>query len=305
MLQKFIIKAFKVAFKLVETVFPALAGKWAIRLFFTPGKPLRVNGEQQLPENADIQKILFRSNYKLDDSGDYYLRYSWGQGPAVLLVHGWGGSGLQMAHFAKPLAEAGYRVITFDAPAHGGSPGKRTNMMEFAQVVQDIALHVGDFYAIIGHSLGGAAAAYAVSQGVKTKKLVTIGSPVSVAEILDEFARQVNASAGTINRLRAFIERFGAKSIGEMSFVHFAPRLRQSGLVIHDQDDREIPYTQALDLFQQWGGSQLLLTEGLGHRRILKDEETIANILQFVGRAPRKEDWNSYQHSAISGRAEA
>lgn len=299
MLQKIIIDVFRTVFKLVETIFPPLAGKWAIRLFFTPGKSLRVKEEQQLIKGADIQKILFRSNFKLDDSEDYYLRYSWGEGPAVLLVHGWGGSGLQMAHLAQPLIDAGFRVITFDAPAHGKSPGKRTNMMEFAQVVQDIALHLGDFYAVIGHSLGGAAAGYAVSQGVKTKKFVTIGSPVSVAEILQEFARQVNASAGTINRLRAFIERFGGKSIEDMSLIHFASRLRPSGLIIHDQDDREIPYTQALDLFQQWNGSQLLLTEGLGHRRILRDEETIANILQFIGEAPGKSVLNSYQPSAL------
>lgn len=301
MLQKIIIKIFKSAFRFVEIFFPPVAGKWAIRLFFTPGKPLRVKEERQLIKDAEIRKILFRSNYKLDDSEDYYLRYSWGEGPAVLLVHGWGGSGLQMAHLARPLIEAGFRVITFDAPAHGRSPGKRTNMMEFAQVVQDIALHVGDFYAIIGHSLGGAAAGYAVSQGVKSKKFVTIGSPVSVAEILQEFARQINASAGTIDRLRTYIERFGGKSIEEMSLIHLASRLRPSGLVIHDQDDREIPYTQALDLFQQWNGSQLLLTEGLGHRRILRDEETIANILQFIGEAPGKSVLNSYQPSAISG----
>lgn len=297
MLQKIIIKIYKTAFKFTETVFPPLAGKWAIRLFFTPGKRLRVTEEQELMKSADIQKVLFRSNFKLDESEDYYIRYNWGEGPAVLLVHGWGGSGMQMAHLAPPLVEAGFRVIAFDAPAHGGSPGRRTNMMEFAQVVQDIALHVGDFYAIIGHSLGGAAAGYAVSQSVRTKNLVTIGTPVSVAEILQEFARKINASEETINRHRKFIELFGGKSIEEMSLVHFAHLLRSSGLIIHDQDDREIPYTQALDLFQQWNGSQLLLTEGLGHRRILKDEETIANILQFIGESDQKRTLNSRQHS--------
>jgi hypothetical protein len=68
-------------------------------------------------------------------------------------------------------------------------------------------------------------------------------------------------------------------------------------MIIHDQDDREIPYTQALDLFQQWNGSQLLLTEGLGHRRILRDEETLANILQFLGVSDQKKTLNSRQHS--------
>jgi pimeloyl-ACP methyl ester carboxylesterase len=272
----------KIVFKLTENIFPLQAEKWAFRLFFTPGKPLRIKEEQQFIKEAKKQKILFRSNFKLDDSEDYYIRYSWGEGPAVLLVHGWAERGSQMAHLARPLMKKGFRVVTFDAPAHGNSPGKRTNMLEIAEVIEDIALHIGDFYAIIGHSLGGAAAGYAISQGVMAQKLVTIGSPVSMEWILNDFGQRINAIPGTISRFRAFIERFGGKSIEELSLHHIVPRLRQSGLIVHDKDDREIPYTQALDLFRRWSGSHLLLTGGLGHRRILTDEETINNILTFV-----------------------
>lgn len=282
MFSRFIIKIFRIVFKLTEMIAPPLAGRWAIRLFFTPEKPRRPRQEQAFLQNANRQKVLFRSNFKLDDSDDYYIRYSWGDGPAVLLVHGWGGNAAQMAPLAKPLLDAGYRVIAFDAPAHGDSPGKRTNMLEIAQVVEDIALHMGDFYAIVGHSLGGAVAGYAISQGVRAQKLVTIGSPISVGLIFAEFARQINAAPETVSRLSRFVESFGEKKSEDLSLLHLAPRLRSQGLIIHDKDDREIHYTQALELFREWPGSELLLTEGLGHRRILKDRQVISEVMNFV-----------------------
>lgn len=282
MLSQFIIKIFRTAFKFTEMIAPPLAGRWAIRLFFTPEKSRRPRQEDPFLKSAQRQKVLFRSNFKLDDSDDYYIRYSWGDGPPVLLVHGWGGNAAQMAPLAKPLLDAGYRVIAFDAPAHGDSPGKRTNMLEIAQVVEDISLHVGEFYAIVGHSLGGAVAGYAVSQGVRVQKLITIGAPVSVGLIFAEFARQINAGPETISRLSRFVESFGGKKSEEISLVHIAPRLRAQGLIIHDKDDREIHYTQALELFREWPGSELLLTEGLGHRRIIKDPQVVAEVLKFV-----------------------
>src|SRR5688572_6897115 len=39
-----------------------------------------------------------------------------GRGPAVLLVHGWGGNAGQMQALAEPLLAQGFRVILFDAP---------------------------------------------------------------------------------------------------------------------------------------------------------------------------------------------
>ena len=37
--------------------------------------------------------------------------YRWGQGPCVLLLHGWNGRGKQMGGFAVPLVKAGYCAV--------------------------------------------------------------------------------------------------------------------------------------------------------------------------------------------------
>ena len=45
--------------------------------------------------------------------------YTWGEGPAVLLAHGWGSRASHMALIARGLARNGFRAVAFDAPAHG------------------------------------------------------------------------------------------------------------------------------------------------------------------------------------------
>jgi alpha-beta hydrolase superfamily lysophospholipase len=48
----------------------------------------------------------------------------------ILLVHGWSGRGTQLFKIADELLKQGYSTISFDAPAHGKSPGK-TIMVDF------------------------------------------------------------------------------------------------------------------------------------------------------------------------------
>lgn len=284
-MQPIIHQLFKFLFTVVETVTPSLAGRWAIKLFFSPFRHKRPPREQKLIQNAAIQNVPLTGSYDTSVAQPYYVTYSWGKGPAVLLVHGWSGRGSQMASLAQPLADAGYRIITFDAPAHGNSPGRQTNLVEFARIIEDIQARTGQFYAIIGHSLGGIAAGLAAGNGVNAGKIVTIGSPASMDYIFDEFAGQINASPKTIKQLADYVERVTQTDVDNFSLRTIATKLTQPGLIIHDKQDREVDYTQALALAQNWAGSELYLTEKLGHRRILRDPAVISKITDFLAEA--------------------
>ena len=283
MFQKIVFRLYRTSFKITEILFPVLAGKWAVNLFFKPRKFTRPRWETNLLKDAMKRKMNLNSNYKFGNHEDYYIRYDWSKtGPVILLVHGWEGRGSQMGHFVKPLLEAGYRIITFDAIAHGDSPGKRTNMPEFVQIIKNIDREVGGFHAIIGHSLGGTAAGYAIAGGVRADNLITICSPTTMEFIFDSFAQQINASNKTIKRLSKFLENFTGKKYTEFSFTNFSTKFNTPGLIIHDKQDKEIPFSEALALHQNWKESRLILTERLGHRRILKDEDTMLKIINFV-----------------------
>lgn len=279
--------SFQSAFHLTETIAPALAQRWAIRLFFRPMKFTRPPREAKLLATATIARHAYASFYPLPAADCHVLTYEWGRGPTVLLVHGWAGRGSQMATMAAPLVAAGYRVLTFDAPAHGDSPGKRTNLPEVAHIIKELSAQQEGFAAIIGHSFGGMAAGFALAEGAQAAKLVTIGSPVTMATVLDGFRSQLNAKAKTIAGVQRVIERLANRPVADFSLSHNLADSPVPGLIVHDRQDRDVSYQQALLLHEVWPNSILRLTDGLGHRRILRDPATIAQIVAFIAEGER------------------
>ncbi|MEJ2636548.1 MAG: alpha/beta hydrolase [Calditrichia bacterium] len=282
MLNKFVIKSYQLLFRAVDLAFPDLAVRWAVRLFCTPQRYPKKQWESFPRLALDEREIYFESHNRLERSPACYVRYQWGRGPAVLLVHGWEGRASQMAGFIKPLMDAGFSVITFDAPAHGKAPGKRTNLPEMAEVIADIQKQTGEFFAIIAHSFGGVVAAFAIRGGVRTEKLITIGSPASMKYIFDDFEKKLMASSDLMERFALEIERIARMPVSEMSPERIAAGFSSPGLVIHDRNDKEVDLHQALRLHANWKRSRLMLTENQGHRRILNNERIIAAVLEFV-----------------------
>jgi pimeloyl-ACP methyl ester carboxylesterase len=178
--------------KQAETVFsPQIeqAGRVALEQFLTPppARPLS-EPEQALLDQATLLSIPFEA---ININAFY-----WGEGLTVMLVHGWGGYGLQLGEFINPLLAAGYRVLAFDAPAHGSTEGVQTNGFELAQAItavadyysakflqpiasgasEAIAGDAGTIEGIIAHSLGATSTTLALSRGLKTNKVVYLTS---------------------------------------------------------------------------------------------------------------------------------
>ena len=68
----------------------------------------------------------------------------------------------------------------------------------------------------------------------------------------------------------------------ELSWDSFANELKMSFLVIHDREDRDVPYDQGEGYANSLPNVEFVTTTGLGHRRILKDPEIINKIVEFI-----------------------
>jgi pimeloyl-ACP methyl ester carboxylesterase len=294
-------RLFRIWFKIVETLLPGFAGKWAVKLFFSPPKFKTPHREKQYLENATKREIPFRispqklynvrvvnemlndSDFNSDKEKDHYTLYESGSGEAtILLVHGWAGRASQMGAIAASFAEQGYRTVAFDAFAHAGNPGKQTTVIEFAEIVKHVHGIYGPFKAVIGHSLGGIALGNAILQGIKTERLITIGSPTTFKYILEEFCKIINGNDNTLEYIRKFTLKYANVSLEDFSLENIGEKLTLPGLIIHDVNDNEAPYEQALLFDKTWKNGQLITTKKLGHTRILRDSETIALMIDFV-----------------------
>lgn len=212
-----------------------------------------------------------------------YTIFELGNGPTVLLVHGWSGRASQMGKIAKELSEQGYKTISFNAFAHNGSLAKQTTVIEFAEIIKDIHKNHGPFKACIGHSLGGIALGNAVLNGVKTEKLITIGSPTTFQYILDAFGEIINAGASTLNYIKNFTVEYANAKVDDFSLREIGRNLTIPGLIIHDTDDKEALYSQSLLFDATWKKGRLVTSSGLGHSRILRDKKIIKMIVDYIG----------------------
>jgi pimeloyl-ACP methyl ester carboxylesterase len=256
-------------------MFPGLMGGWAFRLWFRTRRQPGSAAEQSAAGNAE--------RLTLPVDGIPIAVYRWGTGPAVVFVHGWSGRATQVAAFVEPLTAAGFCLIAFDAPAHGKTPGRRTNILEFAAALQATAAAYGPLHGVITHSFGGMVLAYALQAGLVVGRVVCIGTPARLEFLVERFGRMLTLPDPVLADLRRRLERRFAANVWElMSTDSNARALTVPALIVHDRDDREVPWQQGERIAAAWPGAQWLATRGLGHRRILQDAATVRAVTDFL-----------------------
>ncbi len=261
---------------ILEKISPTLAKKLAIKLFFSP-RP----SKQKLPDIPGLQQHW--CDYRKIDGSDSKCRvYSAGTGPTVLLVHGWESSAWSMSAIAKELLDQNLRVVLFDLPAHGFSPGKKTNILEVSDIIHALTRQEAELLAIVSHSFGSVCSGYAIKSGLAPKHFISIGAPTSMDFLIDSFCSTLGASANIKKVLISSIEDILQAPYKTESLSHVAKQFTLDGLIIHDRNDRLVPYSQATELLANWVGSKLVTTENLGHNRMLMNAEVIQPIVEQI-----------------------
>lgn len=200
----------------------------------------------------------------------------------ILLVHGWSGRGTQLVKFASAFQELGYQIVSFDAPAHGKSRGSTTLMPEFIASILEIEKQFGPFEAAVGHSLGGMSLLNAVKEGFKIKRLTIIGSGDIVKDIIEDFVQKLQLHTKISDLLRIHFEKKSNRTMDSYSSFHAAAEISIPVLVIHDENDEEVPVSCAHHIHQHLKNGELMLTQNLGHRKILGDAQVIQKTTQFI-----------------------
>ncbi len=263
-------------------VAPNLAARLFEQLFILPSRHAAPQREAAWIDGAT------RSMVRFDDRRSLAV-YAWGEGPTVLLVHGWAGRGSQLAVYARPLVARGFRVVAFDAPAHGRSAGRRTALPEFATAVQRVAAEVGPLHGIVGHSIGTAAITVALSRGVEVERLVYLSPPERPGEYLRRAAQWLGFSEQVTEATLRRLERRYDVLFADADGPRLAADLEQPLLVIHDREDREVPFHEGVALADAWPNSRLQPTDGLGHTRIIRDDAVVRSVVAFMAESsPRQ-----------------
>ena len=259
----------------------SLATQLALYLFFRPQRFKRPVREQVMHEHA-LQTSCYVPEI---DKVIQVFRFA-GKGPKVLLLHGWSGRGTQLFAFADELRKSNAEVVTFDMPAHGQSLGNKTNIVELVACIKEVHAKYGPFDHAIAHSMGSMALLRALRDGILMKSVAIIGSGDKIRNVFYRFSEQLQFSDKVTEQMIQAVEKKFGMNLESYSSSMSLEHLEMPLLIVHDKDDKETPFVYSKDLHEIANNSELLLTSGLGHHRILRDSKTVQHIVQFINQHP-------------------
>ncbi|MGB5321380.1 alpha/beta hydrolase [Lutimonas sp.] len=263
--------------KILQFFSKDMATLYVAKLFSTPVKIAAPERELTM-RNSAKKEILKIPGCKAEVQM-YIYGYS---KKKVLLVHGWAGRGTQLFQIADKILENRMMVVSFDGPAHGLSSGKRTNMIEFLETIREVNKKYGPFDAAIGHSFGGMSLINAVADGLNVEKLVTIGTDNSIPQIFNYLVKKMELKPVISKKLAKLSETKFNTEIDSLSSEHKAAKITIPTLVIHDSNDKYVNVSSAVSIRQNLKKGELLITNGLGHHKIFKDNFVIQRIIDFI-----------------------
>jgi pimeloyl-ACP methyl ester carboxylesterase len=275
------IRLFRFALGTSQRLWPALAVRAAYRLFGTPLPPKWLSRRIAWDPSWHIEQWAFE-----DANISVYSQPVAPHGPIALLVHGWGGNARQMLPLAEALAQQGLRPVLLEMPAHGRSAGSVSNLPQFARAIEYAAGRLlQDGYTLrvlAAHSLGANAAAFAASRGLPIERLVLLAPPASPRNYTRYFAQVFGLTEKTRAAMQKRIESREGILMPQLEPASVGPRIRVPTLVVHDREDSINQFADGQAYAHAIRGAQLLGTQGLGHRKILKDAGVIGKVTLFA-----------------------
>jgi pimeloyl-ACP methyl ester carboxylesterase len=258
---------------------PALAGDTAFRIFCTPTMSRhRSDDHHELVERARFHlrhaswervetQVGAVQAYVYEPDG---MRFG-----TVMLAHGWTSEAAFMTAFIEPLRRSGFRVVAFDFPAHGQSPGQRTNLADCARAMLSVCEHYGPVDAVVAHSFGGFVSLLVAEGGPplprahRFGRLVLLACPNRLKDVTGSFGSELGLSRQAQRIYERHLERVGHRPVSGFSSVELLNAIGAPALVIHGEDDREVPFRNAQEIARGCPSARLLSFAGMGHRTIL------------------------------------
>ncbi len=276
--------ALRAVFAVAQLV-PPLAVRLAYRLFYVPRSrrrgALSLQGVQHVP---------------LHVRGKAIHGYCVGVGRPVLLLHGWESAVSRCQPLIHALVQAGFQVVTFDMPAHGHSEGRETDILEICEVATELEQRFGPFAVALGHSYGGICLVNLLRQGMPVDKLVLFATPASYESMIQRFASFLGLWPWVKSRfVRAINHRYAPYRLEEhFNTTRNLALSARPTLVVHDVNDKSVPFHEATLLARAHPQVSLLVTEGLGHNKVMSDATVISRCIEFLA---EKTTWEPRAHA--------
>lgn len=208
----------------------------------------------------------------------------------VLVVHGWTSEAAFMTAFAEPIRRSGYRVVLFDCPAHGLSPGRLTNLVECAHATLAVGRRFGPAHAVLAHSFGTLVSLLAAEGGkpmagkLEVGRFIFVAGPNRLTEVTGNFGARLGLTPAGQRAYERRLERVGQRRLEGFAAARLLRAVKKPALVLHARDDADVPFRNAEEIAAGAPDVELVAYDGLGHRKILYAPPAIRAALAFLAR---------------------
>lgn len=268
--------------------FTSAATYWLTKAAFkiAPGrttKLMREKGFRVKPFHlSETQRALQQQahSFYLEFNGNTIKVFEWGDGPVVLLVHGWAGRALQLDSFIRTLPENGYKVVAFDHKGHGESSSRFSSFPEIVRSTELVATHYGDeLYGVVAHSMGSNSI-FKVCENFEHKLKIAVIAPVGdFLDVLNTIRIRMGIYEKLFAQVIRQIEAENGLLVSDLNRLDYQKISRHEVLLVHDKFDRVNEISASHEISKNLEGSTLVQTEKLGHSRILSNQEVLGRVV--------------------------
>jgi hypothetical protein len=276
--KRMVLKYVRTKFKLLSSISKRKAAEKAFELFCTP----------QFRTKKDLPPV-FKKSEKIEFpfEGNIVRGYRWNQPSAkkALILHGFESSVINFENYIEPLIQMRYEVLAFDAPAHGRSTGRSITVISYKNLVRHIWNNYGPIDSFITHSFGGLTVCLALEEITHspTTKIVLIAPAAETKTAIDHFFKLLKLDGEVRNEFNKIIEEQGGKPPDWYSVSRVAPKLNGQVLFLQDKDDHMTPVSDVKPIMEKnYPNFKFIISEGLGHRKIYRDEQSFKKIMEFL-----------------------
>lgn len=276
--QRLALHYIRTKFKVLSSISKKKAAAKAFELFCTPQK----RNKRPLPKIFVQAEVL---HFKMDGITVQGWRWNHPAGKKALIIHGFESTVVNFDKYIKPFMAKGYEVLAFDAPAHGRSGGKQINAPLYKRTIQEIDRRFGPVQSFMAHSFGGLAVCLALEEISHTAdyRLVLIAPATETTTAIDSFFKFLHLDPPIRTEFEKLIMKKGGVGPEWYSIKRAMKHIQAKVLWLHDEEDDTTPVSDVLKVrSENYPNIKFVITKGLGHRRIYRDNEVAKLVIDFL-----------------------